>query len=40
MANNLTKPFNPMELISFVRRIFSAQDGKDPDGGPERYTIA
>lgn len=29
----LTKPFNPMELISFVKRIFTSLD--DPgDGGP------
>jgi two-component system alkaline phosphatase synthesis response regulator PhoP len=27
----LTKPFNPMELISFVRRIFAAQDGSEID---------
>jgi two-component system alkaline phosphatase synthesis response regulator PhoP/two-component system response regulator VicR len=27
----LTKPFNPMELIAFVKRIFSSMD--DPDGG-------
>ena len=27
----LTKPFNPMELISFVRRIL---EDKDPAGGP------
>ena len=35
----LTKPFNPMELISFVKRIFSSQDGSDPDGSGGRYTI-
>lgn len=28
----LTKPFNPMELISFVKRIFSSLDGTGPDG--------
>ncbi|HEV2471281.1 MAG TPA: response regulator [Chthonomonadales bacterium] len=28
----LTKPFNPMELISFVRRIFKAQEDGDGDG--------
>lgn len=27
----LTKPFNPMELISFVKRIFKSLD--NPDGG-------
>lgn len=27
----LTKPFNPMELVSFVKRIFSAADG-GPNG--------
>jgi two-component system, OmpR family, alkaline phosphatase synthesis response regulator PhoP len=27
----LTKPFNPMELIAFVKRIFSSMD--DPEGG-------
>ncbi len=32
----LTKPFNPMELISFVRRIFkSLEDG----GGDNRYDL-
>jgi len=25
----LTKPFNPMELVSFVKRIFSSLDGVD-----------
>jgi two-component system alkaline phosphatase synthesis response regulator PhoP len=34
----LTKPFNPMELISFVKRIFSSQDGSDGEGNG-RYTI-
>jgi two-component system alkaline phosphatase synthesis response regulator PhoP len=33
----LTKPFNPMELIAFVRRIFkSLEDGGDGGG---RYNI-
>src|SRR5438105_14776918 len=33
----LTKPFNPMELIAFVKRIFSAlEDGGD---GEKRYDI-
>ena len=32
----LTKPFNPMELIAFVRRIFkSLEDG----GGENRYDL-
>jgi two-component system, OmpR family, alkaline phosphatase synthesis response regulator PhoP len=25
----LTKPFNPMELLTFVKRIFDSQSGKD-----------
>jgi len=25
----LTKPFNPMELVSFVKRIFSSMDSND-----------
>lgn len=34
----LTKPFNPMELVAFVKRI--VQDDKDPrDGGPKRYDL-
>ena len=33
----LTKPFNPMELISFVKRIFKSLEGGD-DGG-NTYTI-
>lgn len=28
----LTKPFNPMELVAFVKRIFSSLDGTSPDG--------
>ncbi|MEP6754255.1 MAG: response regulator [Chthonomonadales bacterium] len=33
----LTKPFNPMELIAFVKRIFSSlEDGED---GEKRYKI-
>ena len=34
----LVKPFNPAELISFVKRIFSAQDGADGENSG-RYTI-
>ena len=33
----LTKPFNPAELLSFVRRIFSTSDGGP--GGDRRYEI-
>jgi two-component system alkaline phosphatase synthesis response regulator PhoP len=29
----LTKPFNPMELISFVKRIFKSLEEGDGDGG-------
>ncbi len=32
----LTKPFNPMELIAFVKRIFSMEDGIADE---KRYTI-
>jgi len=33
----LTKPFNPMELVTFVKRIIQNQEGKD--GGPKRYDL-
>jgi two-component system alkaline phosphatase synthesis response regulator PhoP len=33
----LTKPFNPMELLSFVKRIFDSTDGGS--GGEKRYEI-
>lgn len=34
----LTKPFNPRELVSFVKRI--AQGGTDEDtGGPKKYDL-
>jgi len=33
----LTKPFNPMELIAFVRRIFKSLEDGGEDGG--RYKI-
>jgi two-component system alkaline phosphatase synthesis response regulator PhoP len=33
----LTKPFNPMELVTFVKRI--AQGADDPGGGSKRYDI-
>ncbi|MCC6402532.1 MAG: response regulator [Fimbriimonadaceae bacterium] len=32
----LTKPFNPMELVSFVKRI---AQGSDSDGGPKRFEL-
>ncbi len=34
----LTKPFNPMELISFVKRIFKSMDDPD-DGGSKVYNL-
>jgi two-component system alkaline phosphatase synthesis response regulator PhoP/two-component system response regulator VicR len=36
----LTKPFNPMELVSFVKRIADADD-KNPSGGSggKRYDL-
>lgn len=33
----LTKPFNPMELLSFVKRIFDSMDGGS--AGEKRYEI-
>jgi two-component system alkaline phosphatase synthesis response regulator PhoP/two-component system response regulator VicR len=33
----LTKPFNPMELVTFVKRI--AQGNDDPGSGSKRYDI-
>ncbi|MCB8933441.1 MAG: response regulator [Fimbriimonadaceae bacterium] len=33
----LTKPFNPMELVTFVKRI--AQGSGGDDGGPKRYEV-
>ena len=35
----LTKPFNPMELITFVKRIFKSLDGDDEDGGSKVYNL-
>lgn len=32
----LTKPFNPMELVTFVKRIAA---GNDESGGPKRYDV-
>lgn len=34
----LTKPFNPMELLSFVKRIFDSLDGGS-GSGDKRYEI-
>ena len=34
----LTKPFNPLELVSFVNRIFQSMDGTGPDG-EKRYSL-
>jgi two-component system alkaline phosphatase synthesis response regulator PhoP/two-component system response regulator VicR len=33
----LTKPFNPMELIAFVKRILEMEDSQEED--EKRYTI-
>src|SRR5438270_3712183 len=35
----LTKPFNPMELLTFVKRIFKSLE-EDPDSGGGRYDIS
>jgi len=32
----LTKPFNPMELVTFVKRIAQSSGG---EGGPKRYDL-
>ncbi|MFN8138999.1 MAG: response regulator [Fimbriimonadales bacterium] len=34
----LTKPFNPMELVTFVKRIIQG-GGSGPDDGPKRYEV-
>jgi len=34
----LTKPFNPRELVTFVKRIAEGGDG-DGDDGPKKYNI-
>jgi len=34
----LTKPFNPMELVTFVKRIVDGMDDKGP-GGSKRYDL-
>ena len=33
----LTKPFNPMELLTFVRRIFQSLDEGGDEGGPDEF---
>jgi len=33
----LTKPFNPIELMTFVKRI--AAGGSSSDSGPKRYDL-
>ena len=35
----LTKPFNPMELLTFVKRIFDSTGGATTDGGTGRYKL-
>ena len=35
----LTKPFNPMELIAFVKRIFKSLEDDGGDDGSKRYNI-
>lgn len=35
----LTKPFNPMELVTFVKRILDNNPGGGDDGGSRRYQI-
>jgi len=35
----LTKPFNPMELLTFVKRIFDSQGGATVDGSSGRYKL-
>ncbi len=35
----LTKPFNPRELVTFVKRIAEGGDGDGDDDGPKKYNI-
>jgi len=35
----LTKPFNPAELLAFVKRVLSAQAGDDDTGGERVYKL-
>ena len=34
----LTKPFNPLELLTFIRRIFSGHDEYE-DGGSKTFDL-
>ena len=35
----LTKPFNPQELLAFVKRVLEAASGKDEYGGEQVYKL-
>jgi two-component system alkaline phosphatase synthesis response regulator PhoP/two-component system response regulator VicR len=35
----LTKPFNPQELLAFVKRVLDASKGKDEYGGETVYKL-
>ncbi|NIM06448.1 MAG: response regulator [Armatimonadetes bacterium] len=35
----LTKPFNPLELLTFIRRIFSGSDDYSDEGGPKTFEV-
>lgn len=35
----LTKPFNPMELLTFVKRIFDSLNSSGEGGGDVRYKL-
>lgn len=35
----LTKPFNPQELVAFVKRIASSSPDKDTNGASKKYDI-
>lgn len=35
----LTKPFNPQELLAFVKRVLEASSGKDEFGGETVYKL-
>jgi DNA-binding response OmpR family regulator len=35
----LTKPFNPMELLTFVKRIFDSNPVSDSGGGGTIYKL-
>ena len=36
----LTKPFNPMELIAFVKRIFKSIEDAGPEGSGKVYDVS